>query len=361
MRDPTARPPYPPSGMSRMKRPEKRIISPGRGLRAIPAWILVIIFYFTGSQCLNHPGAGTKESSEQFETVRAYVQSWLAGSQIEKSIISSSFLKEKIVDDWNSQSGHYQLISVRKPDDFGNAGHIPHAINIYWVDILKDENLHQLDTAKTQILYCYYGHGSMIVLSILSLLGYTCKSLNFGMMDWNPNALVKASWDQEADYAIETTINSSKAKFTPPVLTSNETDIKQIIRERASQYLEGEGSPVISAAEVKAVIDSWENEKGQYQIIDVRKKNEYRLGHIPHAINIPWEKICEKSRLNKIDPEKISVIYSENGQTGQMVTTLLCLLGYRSVNLKFGMMDWNMGYVDKSMIWNGGAYYPVER
>ncbi|GEM_PF-879629 len=350
-----------PTGMRLIRCLRHRITSPGRGLHAIPAWILVIILYFAGSQCLNQPGTWTKESSDQFETVRTYIQSWLAESQIEKSIISSSFLKEKILDDWNNQSRYYQLISVRKPDDYNNAGHIPHAMNIYWIDILKDGNLYLLDTNKTQILYCYYGHGSMIALSILSLLGYKCKSLNFGMMDWNPDALVKAPWDQEAVYPIETEGNSSKSKFAPPVLSSGQTGTKQIIRERASQYLEGEGSPVISASEVRAVTDNWETDEGQYQIIDIRKEKDYRHGHIPHAVNIPWEKILEKSRLKKIDPEKTSIIYSENGQTGQMVTTVLNLLGYRSVNLKFGMMDWNSGYVDKSLIWEGGSHYPVKR
>ncbi len=275
-------------------------------------------------------------------------------------IISSSNLKETIVDEWDNQNEKYQIVSVRKPEDYDSAGHIPHAINNYWVDILTDESIARLDSNKTLVLYCYYGHGSMISLTMLSLLGYNCYSLNFGMMDWNLDALVKQPYDQKADYEVEHTVNRSNQSYSVPVIMTEQTDAKSIIKEMGKKYLSEEGSPVIRSADVKAIIEDWGAKKVEYQLVDVRSSSDYEAGHVPHSVNIPWAKIAEIENLKKLDPQKIIVVYSENGQVGQLATTVLSLLGYHAVNMLFGMMDWNKAYVDSHKQWDGVANYPVE-
>jgi len=301
------------------------------------------------------------ENPNKFEPLRTYIQTWLSRTATTKPIITSSFLKEKIIDDWANQNGKYQIVSVRKPDDYTNAGHIPHAINIYWIDILNDSSLARLDPHKTQILYCYYGHASMLSYTILSLLGYRCQNLEFGMMDWNLDALVKEPWDQKADYEIETTKNLSKETHPLPTIISEQTDHKNLIKEMAAKYFAGEGSPIITSSEVKAIIDDWEHKKIKFQIVSVTSKKDYQKGHIPHATNISLEKIAEIDNLMKLDPNRITIVYSDNGQTGQLAATVLNLLGYKAVALKFGMMDWNKSYVDQSKQWDGTATYPIEK
>jgi rhodanese-related sulfurtransferase len=300
-------------------------------------------------------------ASDRFEQIRAYIQTWLSKVNIDKLIMSSSYLKEKIVDDWGNQRDKYQIVSVRNPDDYNSAGHIPNAINIYWIDILKDESLARLDSKKKLVIYCYYGHASMLSYTILSLLGYSCYSLDFGMMDWNLDALVKQPWDQEADYAVETKVNRSKEAYLPPVIESKQGDARDMVKEMAIKYFSGEGSPVIPSTDVKAIIDDWEHKKVEYQIVDVRSKRDYETGHVPFSIHIPWAKIAERENLKKLDPSRTVIVYSENGQTGQLATTVLSLLGYHAVDMKFGMMDWNKAYVDKSKQWDGVAGYPVEK
>lgn len=225
---------------------------------------------------------------------------------------------------------------------------------------MKDESFARLDSNKTVILYCYYGHGSMISLSILSLLGYRAHSLDFGMMDWNRNALVKDPWDQAADYQVETTVNRPKELYPTPVIASDKTDVKSIIKEMASKYLSGEGSPIIRSADVKALIDNWEQKKVEYQIIDVRPRKDYERGHVPKAINIPWKEIAEIENLRSLDPHRTVITCSDNGQIGQVAATVLNLLGYHAVNMLFGMMDWNQTHVDSLNLWDGVASYPIE-
>lgn len=322
--------------------------------------LLVVIVAALATGCGNKDEIGNTQPSDKFETLRAYIQTWLSEAGDDWLLISSSQLKEEIVDDWGNQREKCQIVSVRKPDDYNGAGHIPDAINIYWTDIILDKSLARFGSHNTLILYCYYGHGSMISATMLSLLGYRCNSLDFGMMDWNLDALVKEPWDQRADYDMETAVNRPKKTYPPPIIMSDQPDAKSIIKEMARKYLAGEGSPIIRSASIKAIIDNWNHKKGEYQIVDVRSERDYEAGHVPHAINIPWAGIAEIENLRKLDPNRTVIVCSDNGQTGQLATTVLNLLDYDAVNMLFGMMDWNKAYVDVTKQWDGVTSYSVE-
>ncbi len=323
--------------------------------------VLVVIHAAVLISCTCNYEAGKAVPSDTFEMVRTDIQSWLSEAADDTLIISSAEVNETIVNDWDNKKEKFQIVSVRKPDDYKDAGHIPNAMNIYWVDLVKDENMVMLDADKMQILYCYYGHGSMISCTILSLLGYRCKSLDFGMMDWSLDAVVKPPWDREADYEVETEVDLPGGTFPLPRILSEETDAKSIIKEMARKYLGGEGSPIIRSSDVKDIVDKWDLKKAEYQIVDVRSREHYEAGHVPHSIQIPWLRIAEVENLKRLDPGKTIIVCSENGQTGQLATTVLSLLGYKAVNMLFGMMDWNLAYMDASMQWDGEANYPIEK
>ncbi len=78
------------------------------------------------------------------------------------------------------KADEYFIVDVRKPEEYEKS-HIPGAINIFWLDILQDENLKKLPVDKTILVYCYVGHTSSQVMVLLSLIGYKCKSLKYGM------------------------------------------------------------------------------------------------------------------------------------------------------------------------------------
>lgn len=75
---------------------------------------------------------------------------------------------------------NYFLIDVRKPEDYRN-GHIPGATNIYWLDLMKPENLEKLPKDRDIIIICYVGHTASQTLVLLKMLGYRAKVLKFGM------------------------------------------------------------------------------------------------------------------------------------------------------------------------------------
>jgi rhodanese-related sulfurtransferase len=251
-------------------------------------------------------------------------------------------------------------VSVRKSEDFDVAGHIPNAVNIPWVTLVQEENLARLDPGKSLVFYCYYGHATTLCCTITGLLGYDTQSLSFGMMGWNGEALVKPPWDGEADYEVETGSDLVKETFASPTLQSDLSDAKTIVLERARGYLSGEGPPVITSVTVKEILDDWGQKKVEYQIVDVRTKGDYGKGHVPHAIPIPWRSVAHRESLKLLDPGKTAIVCSDNGQTGQVAATVLNLLGYPAMAMKFGMMDWNTSCVDISRQWAGSAGFPVE-
>lgn len=112
------------------------------------------------------------------------------------------------------------LLDVRKPEDF-EQGHIEGASNIFWMDLLKPENLAKLPKDKKIVLLCYVGHTSSQALVALRLLGYDAVSLKFGMGKSPVEGVPVAGW---LDYGFETvkgkTANNSLI-FWPKMKDSN--------------------------------------------------------------------------------------------------------------------------------------------
>ena len=92
------------------------------------------------------------------------------------------------------------LLDVRKPEDF-HKEHIPGTVNIFWLDILKEENLNTLPVDKEIIVICYLGHTSSQLLVMLSMLGYRCRSLKFGMGK-SPDSNIEIKGWLDYDYPV---------------------------------------------------------------------------------------------------------------------------------------------------------------
>jgi rhodanese-related sulfurtransferase len=71
------------------------------------------------------------------------------------------------------------LIDLRKHTEYKKM-HIKGAHNIFWLDLLKPENLKKLPRNKTIFLICYVGHTSSQAMVLLKLLGYKVVSIKFG-------------------------------------------------------------------------------------------------------------------------------------------------------------------------------------
>lgn len=87
---------------------------------------------------------------------------------------------EELYDLIQKNQNPYFLIDVRQPEDY-QRGHIPGAINIFWLDMLREDNVKKLSVDKEILVYCYVGHTSSQIMVLLDLLGFKVKSLKYGM------------------------------------------------------------------------------------------------------------------------------------------------------------------------------------
>lgn len=100
----------------------------------------------------------------------------------------------------------------------------------------------------------------------------------------------------------------------------------------------------VSVSEAKALFD-----KGGILFLDCRTSKEYKMGHVPGAINIP-RGLLEFKVTKKIEDKNAPIImYCKKGGRGCLATCTLCKMGYNNVkNMDGGWLAWQK------------AEYPVE-
>lgn len=70
---------------------------------------------------------------------------------------------------------------------------------------------------------------------------------------------------------------------------------------------------------------------GNSILIDVRTDNEYRLGHLENAINIPYNDIRDKIREYVTDENERIIVYCRSGRRSGIAEKTLREMGYPNV------------------------------
>jgi rhodanese-related sulfurtransferase len=82
------------------------------------------------------------------------------------------------------------------------------------------------------------------------------------------------------------------------------------------------------------------SKKEKFIIIDLRKKEDYNIFHIPNSVNIFWLKLLHrkniKKLLNFVSQGKQIFLICYVGHTSSQAMTILKLLGINVVSIKFG-------------------------
>jgi len=73
-----------------------------------------------------------------------------------------------------------------------------------------------------------------------------------------------------------------------------------------------------------------------YFLIDLREEKEYKKGHIKGAKNMFWLNILDEKNVKKLPKDKPIFLICYVGHTSSQVMTLLKLLGYNVVSIKYG-------------------------
>jgi rhodanese-related sulfurtransferase len=96
---------------------------------------------------------------------------------------------------------------------------------------------------------------------------------------------------------------------------------------------------VVSASEVWEDIGSG---KTRYRVVDVRPPDEYEMGHLPGAINIPLDVLFRPASLQMLPGDgKPVLLVCQSGHMESMALGGLAALGYEPYVLRFGMIGWN--------------------
>jgi rhodanese-related sulfurtransferase len=285
--------------------------------------------------------AGTafaQEPSGDFGVVQRTAESALSDWT---PVISADALYENLND--GDTSNDPFILSVRSAEHY-ELGHIPGAVNIPWKQLAKPESLAQLPTDRQIVTYCYTGHTGQVAATVLRTLGYDVINLKFGIMGWTKNdeVLVTTRFGPDTDqrdYPLETEANEATETYDYPVLDTGQDDPEEIVRAAADAWLSSDAAPTISA---DALFDNLADgdTSNDPVVVSVRSPDHYALGHIQGAINIPWTQIANPENLAKLPPDQQIVVYCYTGHTGQVAATVLAMLGYDVVNLKYGMMGW---------------------
>lgn len=77
------------------------------------------------------------------------------------------------------------------------------------------------------------------------------------------------------------------------------------------------------------------------QLLDVRTPGEYADGHIPGAININVQSDdFSELAVNELSKDSTVLVYCRSGRRSLTAAAVLTELGYKVVNLKGGIIEW---------------------
>ena len=81
-------------------------------------------------------------------------------------------------------------------------------------------------------------------------------------------------------------------------------------------------------------------------IFDVRSQKEFASGHVPSAVNLPYDEIVDRLADRKLDPDDEIVIYCESGRRAAIAEEALRQAGFTGVRHLVGdMRGWRESHL----------------
>jgi rhodanese-related sulfurtransferase len=73
------------------------------------------------------------------------------------------------------------------------------------------------------------------------------------------------------------------------------------------------------------------------QLVDVRKPEDYAIGHVAGAINIPYTTAADEASIKQLDDGKLIIVICYSGMTADSTSTIWGMMGFETAALKGGM------------------------
>jgi rhodanese-related sulfurtransferase len=130
-------------------------------------------------------------------------------------------------------------------------------------------------------------------------------------------------------------------RVTPDAFASDPSDDLEVIRQAAANYFPYQPRQYHISADnlYNLLYDS--NSTNDPVVVSVQTSAEYTLGHIPGAINIPWDEITDIAQIqDRISKDRLTVIYCNHAIHSPQISVILNLLGYNTLDLAYGFEGW---------------------
>lgn len=233
------------------------------------------------------------------------------------------------------------IIDIRTPEDYAK-GHIKGAVNLPFGNESIAQNLEIIPDDVPVYVYCYTGQTASQTIAVLNVAGKPAYNVQSGFVR---GISVEPNYENYID---------TEAVALPTDAYAVDPDLKAAVAEYYATVKSYAGTPTeaqnIKVETVKEIIDS---ESDEYQIVSVRKAEDYAKGHVKGAINIPFGAGMQDA-LAELPKDKKIIVYCYTGQTASQTTGILRLLGYEAYNMQFGMGD-----VESGKGWLGAGYETV--
>jgi len=232
------------------------------------------------------------------------------------------------------------VLSIRSAADFAY-GHIAGAVNLPFGALFESASLSALPKDNKIIVYCYTGHTASQATVLLNMCGYDATNLKWGIMGWSKDPAVATTQfvNPDADLPVETEANNTTRTYERPTVDVTSSSVDSEIIKAACNAYASTGARNIKTGDLLDLITDGEDANDPI-IVSIRDAEDYALGHIPGAINIPFKDIAKIENLEKLNPDKQIVVYCYTGRDASQATAILNILGYDASNLLWGMTGW---------------------
>ncbi len=233
------------------------------------------------------------------------------------------------------------IMDVRGADDYA-LGHLKGAVNMPFASTAIADNLQFIPDDVPVYVNCYTGQTASQVTSILKAVGKNITNIRGG---WLRGIATTEGFEKYVD---------TEAVAMPTATYETDPELAAAIDDYFAAVASYNGTDManqnVSPEFVKALVDA---ESDEYTILSVRKAEDFALGHVPTAINIPFGAGMEVA-LSELPMDKPIIVYCYTGHTASQTVGILRLLGYEAYNMAFGM-----GSVETEKGWLGAGYETV--
>jgi len=314
-----------------------------RKKQSIILFLLIFTFIFAGcsNNTSNPPANTTAEKTaeaqvvmkgEPFDLLQKASDDFVKKNDL--AFMTAKEVYEKVIVEGNND---YFVVDVRAAADFA-AGNIAGSVNIPYNSAAYEKQIANLPKDKKIVVVCYSGHTASQTAVLWRMLGYDATPMLNGMGGWtNTPGLGTPLLEKAFDYPVETNV-VQKGTFDLPNLEATEaTNIEELIMQQSQSYLESGKGPVIKPEDV---MNSIKNGDSQFFLLDTRSSDDYKNGHVPNAINIPYKNVAELENLKKLPPNQKIVVIGYTGNDASHAVRILNQLGYDSYAMLRGMRVW---------------------